>query len=645
VSFGLANCGAANPLAPLSYSFQNTGPVAISWSATVDSVFAIQGAASGTVAPGATGSISVGVTAIPATATAGVAITGTLTLVTNVPGFTGIAVPLTVTPQGGSLTVSAAPGFGSITVGTPATQPFTLQNVGNAPVSVTLGTPSDPEFTATYTGAPAGAAIAAGASLAGAGATFTPTSAGMHGATVAIQTVGVMCASAATSVSLSGTGTTNPLSISASTLNYGTVTCGTAAPWQALTITNSNAIAFPYTTSLGKGRELAVHARRPDRYRARQWQGRHQRHPRDGPALSATLTAGFYDDTLTFTAQGETPVPIALDESAGGAILALTMATTNFGTVLNTTASLPFTLTNTGNQDATVTVAAGGAHFGETISTNDVPAGGSPVTGTASFTAAANAAAVGSLAVSASNLCNPQPTTLTLNAVGAVPVATVGGALAVTATCGGAVTNATLALTNTGNAPLTLGSIASTSGYFAVVSSTSPIAAQGSGSIVIKGVVPPNPVGSNTALADTLSFTTNEVGLPTHKVAVGDTVMGANLAVSPNPVDGSCDEGGGPYFNVVNTGNLAATAQGGTGYTCGTTAQFNFNFYCSYKNAVSIPVGGMGPHDTVRWNGAIMTPTCPDANAATVSFVTTGNVCSAPLTMTIAVVTANCNCE
>src|SRR5580693_5319883 len=56
VDFGLADCGGKPSPAARSYGFQNNGPVAITWSASVAGpVFALQSATSGSVAPGASG--------------------------------------------------------------------------------------------------------------------------------------------------------------------------------------------------------------------------------------------------------------------------------------------------------------------------------------------------------------------------------------------------------------------------------------------------------------------------------------------------------------------------------------------------------------------------------------------------------------
>src|SRR5580658_4559936 len=166
VDFGMVSCGSA-PTAK-TYSMQNTGSAAFTWSATVSSILAIQGPSSGTVAPGTTASITVGASPVPTTSDPGVPITGTLSVTTDIPGYTSVTVPLTVTPQGGSLVLSqSVVGFGTIELLTDSTLPFTLENVGNMPVSVTLGAPSDDEFVLTYTGAPAAGTLAPSGTLAG----------------------------------------------------------------------------------------------------------------------------------------------------------------------------------------------------------------------------------------------------------------------------------------------------------------------------------------------------------------------------------------------------------------------------------------------------------------------------------------------
>jgi hypothetical protein len=537
VDFGPADCGGKPSTATQSYGFQNSGPVAITWSAAVTGpVFAIQGPASGTVAAGASGAITVGVTIVPATSTAGTALQDTLTITTNVPGFTTVSVPLTVTPRGGSLTLTGSTGLGSVTLGKTVTQPFTLTNAGNAPVSVTFGAPTNAQFALTYTGAPAATQIAPNQSLAGATASFTPSAAGPQSATAAIQVTGVLCASPATSLALTGTGTSSPLSIGPSPLDFSTVTCGATAPPQAITLQNSNGVAIPYTTALGQGATSPFTLDAPTGTVPANGKAVINVTPKAIPA-AANLTAGAYNDTLTITPQGLTAVSIPLNESAGGAVLQLGVSNAHFGTVTNTTKTLPFFILNSGNQPATTTLAMTGTGFKAALTaSNVVPPGGGSIGGNVSFTATTNGAASGTLSIAASNVCSPAPTPVTFDATAQVPVATFPkgkGPLDIAITCGGtAGTAASIQVHNAGNAPMNIVNPVSTGRHFTITGFTSPIPAGGTdtvGAIAIVG----SALGSATPYADTLHFTTDEVGGPAYSIPVNVTVTGVNLALSP----------------------------------------------------------------------------------------------------------------
>jgi hypothetical protein len=634
VDFGLANCGGQPSPASQTYTFQNTGPVAITWSASVgSSVFAIQGASSGTVAPGASGSITVGVTTIPATSTAGTPIQDTLTITTNVPGSTTVAVPLSVTPQGGSLTLTGPGGFGSVTVGKPVTQSFALQNVGNASVSVTLGSSTNPLFTVTYTGAPGPASIAAGQSLAGGSATFTPTAAGAQSGSAAIQVTGVLCASPATSIALSGTGTTSPLSIGPSPLDFSTVTCGKTAPAQTVTLQNANGLAIPFTASLGQGASSPYTIDAPTGTVPPNGSAVIHVTPNPVPA-AANLTPGFYDDTLTVTGQGLTPVVIPLQESAGGAVLAITMANTHFGTVTNTTATLPFTVTNSGNQDASLHLnVSGSTNFSALLTTTTTAtANGGTAPGNVSFTPTINGAASGSLSVSAPNLCAP-PASIAFDAVGQIPIASFPkgqGPFAVAITCGGAGSSASFAVHNGGNAPLSIVNPISVNGDFSISGFTSPIAPGGTDTVTVTAVVG-SAGGSATPYADTLRFSTNEVGGPTYTIPVNVTVTGINLVLSPSSFSFT-DCATNLPFSIVVTGSLPAgvpaTVAGNASYcafgSCGESVGFRGGF--PQGAPVSVSPGNSYPDAIFSDENSGCTPL---VNAS--FFTVTGPVCQQSL--------------
>ena len=335
------------------------------------------------------------------------------------PGFGTVIVPLEVTPQGGSLVVSGTTGFGSVTVGQPATQAFTLQNVGNAGVSVALGTPSDNEFVFTYAGAPSAASIGGGGSLAGAKGTFTPTSAGAKTTTVSLTVTGALCASlTASSLSFSGTGTTAPVTIGPSPLSFNTVFCGQTAKAQPITLTNTNGVGLAYTTSLGLGASSNYTLDAPTGTVPANGQFVINVSPAAIP-VSASLTPGAYDDTLSITVAGFPAVTIPLQESAAGSILTISMPSTNFGTFTCKGANtLPFTVTNTGNVDAPLTVTASGAGFGASLTVvNVATANGGQAPGKASFSASSIGSFAGQLTVTSTvPQCGPPQAPIVLSA-------------------------------------------------------------------------------------------------------------------------------------------------------------------------------------------------------------------------------------
>jgi hypothetical protein len=574
VDFGLVDCG-STPSAQ-SYAFTNTGAASLTYSATIapGSVFSIQGPASGSVAPGESGSLSIAATSVPTSSTAGVALIGTLTLTTNVPGEGTVDVPLTLTPQGASLTVMpAVAGFGSVQLSTPATPiPLTVTNTGNAPVSVTLGTPTDPQFSVTYTGQPAAAVIPPGGTLAGAQAGFVPTSAVLTAATAAIQTTGALCASAASSIALSGSGTSEPVSIGPNPLDFGAVNCGTAGTAAPVTLKNGYAFAITYTATLGKGASSPYTVTAMGTVPAA-GQAALQVVPKV-IALPGNIAPGAYDDTLTVstTAPGSSPTVVSLTESAQGAILAVSMPNSNFGSVpVNVISTLPFSVTNTGNVLAALTVTTTGTGFGALFDPGaaTVAAGGTSPGGV-TFAPSAPASVAGTLTVTTTAaLCSAPPAPISLSAQASGPTASVSTAgltaFGVTCTLGASATQA-ITLSNTGNAALSVTAVATTSGRVTVVSAPTTIAAGSTGQIVLQAKAAV--VGTDAAgtYADSLSFTTNEFGSPTHTVPLSVVVHGANLAFSPSStvaLTGVCHQTLSNY-SVTNTGDMAAVVTGPT---------------------------------------------------------------------------------
>jgi hypothetical protein len=574
INFGLVNCGTAP--AAKTYSFQNTGTAPLTYAGVIAAggLFALQGGASGTLAPGETATLTIVASTVPASSTAGTPTTGVLTLTTNVAGSTSVLVPLELTPQGGSLTVApAVAAFGKVQVTTPATAiPLVVSNAGNAPVVLSLGAPTNTDFSVAYTGDPAAVTIAAGGTLAGAKAEFTPTTTTAETATVALQTSSVLCASPATSISLSGQGSTEPVTVAPGSLDFGTVACGSTGTAKTFTITNGYTFDVTYTATLAGGAASPFTVDAASGTVAGSGQVTVTVTPKAIP-VPGSVAADAFGDTLTVTtnAPGSTPSTVTLDESASGAVLALTMATTSFGDVTTgSSGSLPFTVTNSGNASASLSTTATGAGFAAALKAPGTAApGGGTATGTATFapTGTGTAAASGTLAVTSSGaVCSPA-SALTLSAQPEVAVASYSTApVNFAATCTqGPSTAMFVTVTNTGNSPLDISAASTSIGLVEVVAIPGPIDAGLSGQIELVANPPAGtPAGT---YQDTLSFTTNELNSPTHSLALPVALHGANLAFSGNAAGGTLNYNGVCYANditygISNTGDQDAVVTG-----------------------------------------------------------------------------------
>jgi hypothetical protein len=582
IDFGLVDCGSP-PASAKTYSFQNVGNAPLIYSASLGSgsVFTIQAGATGTLQAGATATITLTAQAVPATSTAGTPLTAVLTLTTNVPGSASVTVPVQLTPQGGSLTVApAVAGFGQVQLASAATPvPLTITNVGNAPIQLALGTPTDPEFSVTYKGAPAAVTLAASAAVPGAQAQFTPTLLGMRTATVPLQTTGVMCASPATAISLSGEGTTAPVTVAPSPVDFGTVACGSSTAAKTVTITNGYSYAITYTATLAAGASSPFAVNAPSGTVPASGQTTITITPKAIP-VPGSVASNAYGDTLTVatSAPATSPATIPLLESASGAVLSIQMATTAFGPVAaNSTASLPFAVVNGGNANATVSVGVTGAGFGGAFTGSTVAAaGGGSAPGMATYSPPGTSTnpASGSLAVSASGaVCGPA-SPVGLTAQPEVPVAMFSSAmvsLASTCPSGGTGVNSTgtasVSITNSGNAPLTISGVTSSTAFVVAQGPTASIAPGMTGTIALTTNVPANtPAGARMG---TLSFKTNEFGSPTHTIPLAVTVSGANLSFTVAAASGTITYNGTCYvdsvtYGIANSGNQPATLSGPT---------------------------------------------------------------------------------
>jgi hypothetical protein len=634
IDFGDQDCGAAPAVQALT--FHSTGTAPLAWSASLKSgaAFAIQGSTSGSVNPGDSASITIAPASV--TGTPGTAVTDTLVVTTNITGEAPFEVPLSITPQGGSLQLSpATAAFGQTFLNVQAPDiPLTIKNVGTKAVSVAIPAPSDPEFSVTWTGAPAAGSIAPASSLAGAAARFLPATTTAKTSSSTLEVTGPLCDAAAPSLAFSGQGTTLPIAISPGSLSFGTTACGATATPSSLTVTltNAGANAVSYGSSLKTGKAYTLKS--PTGTVPANGKTTISVVPAAVPAAASSLTAGALNDTLTVTTGtggGGAGATIAITQSATGAVLAVSMPTAGFGNVpVGTPSSLPFSVTNSGNVAAPVSVSTTGAGFTSAFGLASVPSDGAAHPGSVTFTTTPPyGAATGTLQVTTTApLCQAaQPAGVSLTVTKTGPVAQYSAAtLSYQAHCQKPASAAqSVTVTNGGTSPLLLSNVTASAGFTVTGYTTAAIAPGTPGTISVQANTPSSGDKGGDVKSGSVSFTTNEYKSPTHTVPLSATVYGANLgfysnangtgpitsmnylcadlySVSPPSTAPAepwwwCPYEGLAYY-IFNSGNEAVTLGAAT-----TSATTGFNV-----NALAAPYTLTGPDNPIPGQSQVVTP-------------------------------------
>jgi hypothetical protein len=201
VDFGAEDCGGVAP-APRVVTVTNAGSEALPFSVDIDerAAFAVDGARSGTLDPGASQSITLVAEPAAASTAAGAIAHGTLNV--RAGGSVAAQASLASFARGGAMVAPAQLGFGTVTVGDFQELSIGITNAGNAPLTVSLAAPADPEFAALWDAFPAPVVLAPGATLAGARVRFTPASERTATTSLPILVAGVVCGGATSPVLL-----------------------------------------------------------------------------------------------------------------------------------------------------------------------------------------------------------------------------------------------------------------------------------------------------------------------------------------------------------------------------------------------------------------------------------------------------------
>ncbi len=427
LDFGGVNCGTTG--APQVVTFTNPGnqdytvSAALGRDAGVTFDVALTPASGLVAADGGTLSITVTPRPIPQTSAVTPNLYGdVLTVTTDVPGDEPRDIPLRMTARGSIFAVSTnALSFGSVPRGATATSQFTVSNTGNAAGALVF-TPGQP----TIFSLPGNALVSAN-SVGSQTGSFTPAAAASYSdtATIAPGATTVLCQPLPiTSMALAGVGTNaTVLSLSAASLNFGLVPCGTTAAAQTVTVTNTSGQTLAMTYALAGGASSPYTVAGPASLAAGAM-GTVTVTPKQVPGTSSTAPDAFAD-TLSIRGAGgpvDETQTVQLHETAQGAVLFLnpTSLAFNVNFTLGGSQTKAFTVNNSGNLQAPFTLAVGGTNastFSVSPTSASATAGGS-VSHNATCTVGAVSSGTRSgtvtLATSAA-LCAPLPAALALS--------------------------------------------------------------------------------------------------------------------------------------------------------------------------------------------------------------------------------------
>jgi Abnormal spindle-like microcephaly-assoc'd, ASPM-SPD-2-Hydin/Protein of unknown function (DUF1573) len=482
---------------------------------------------------------------------------GSVTITSNDPTNPTSTVSLTgtgtTTPAGQLTASSTSLSFSSVSVGSNATKSITLTNSGTVPVQVNSITWTGAGFSVSGVTAPF---VLSASQIATLNVKFAPTAAGTDTGSISVVS---NATGSPLAISLNGTATTAPsgqLTVSPSTVNFGSVVDGSNSS-KTITLTNTGNAALQITNvgATGTGfSESGVNA--PVTL---------------NPSQSVTLTtkfapssAGSAVGTITIADSAGSPVTVTLSGTGTTAPTGqLTASSTNvsFGSVATGgNASQNITLTNSGTAALQITsISSSGTGFSASgISTPMTLNPSQTATLAATFAPASAGSASGTITV-ANNAGSP--VTIALNGTGTQSGLSISPA---TFNFGSIVDGQTksqnFTLTNTGTATLTVTQISVTgAGYSASGLNTPTTIGVGQTATFSVLFAPANAGGLNGSV----SVSSNAPTSPNVATLAG-TGVAASVTISPSPSSlsfGSVSAGSSSSKSVTitNGGNSNVT--------------------------------------------------------------------------------------
>jgi len=381
---GFTACGtqASAQLVTFSNSGTQDYSLSASLSAGLSSAYTfIMSPSSGVVAAnGGTATLLVTPNAIPETSEVPGSYSDTLVVTTSVAGDLPHNIPLTQSAFGAILSAPpAAISFQATPVGAESTFQVGITNDGNVAATLAWTALTNVAFTFDT-----GVSLPPGGVTTNSNAYFAPSAQMTYtaSAVMAVTASTILCAPIPSpGVTLDGTGTSGAVvSVTPDPVDFNMVACGTSGGTRVVTVKNNSLGSITWSAGLAAGTNFAV---APTSGSLAGGASVDLTVTSDVIAMGATTTtaANGFGDTLTVTtnAPDDTPHAIPVRETASGAILAWQPAALNLPADQRGR-PVSFTVVNTGNVEATVTIAL--ANTGPATLTLDAPTSGASSSGT-----------------------------------------------------------------------------------------------------------------------------------------------------------------------------------------------------------------------------------------------------------------------
>jgi hypothetical protein len=557
LNFGDVQMGSKATL-QLTLTSSGTAPVTISSSTIAGQAFGISSVAYPTGVTGWPATLNPGqqvVLSIAFAPDSATSFTGDLAVASNASGGTA-NVPLSGTGDAvpaPNLTLSTTSiDFGQSAIGTKVSRTLTLTSTGNAPLNVNTITVSGAMFSVGTVSLPA--TLQPGQQLP-VTVTFDPTTAATDAGTLTVTSDDP---SGPATVSLGGLGTTTTtpqLTVSPTAVSFGNVPLNVASTQPVtLTSTGSAPVTINAATVTGAGFSVSG-ANFPVTL-----------NPNQAVTLQvqfAPTTAGAASGQMTVTSNSTTGATTQVTLSGAGTVAAVSQLTVSAGSLsfgnvtVNSTATLPVTLTSSGTAPLTITAATvGGADFTDSGATFPVTLNpNTSVTLQVKFNPTAAGAATGQLTI-ASNSAGGSPTQVQLSGTG---TAAATAQLQVSATSlpfGSVPVNSTATLTlrliSSGTAPVTVNSVGLTGTGFSDSGATFPVTLNPNTSVTLNVQFDPTAAGAATGQL-TITSTSSTGGTTQVTLSGTGTAVQHQVDLSWDAPSSSADPVAG--YNVYRSTN------------------------------------------------------------------------------------------